>query len=126
MIMNELKIRLNIKRKKPKFIRKRGAIYKRLGLKWRASKGIHSKMRKHKKEAGHQPRPGYGSPRSVEGLHPSGFAEVMIYNVKGLDGINPQKQACRVSATVGKKKKQEIMKRANELKIKVLNPLKIQ
>ena len=124
--MDYLKLRLKIKRKKPAFIRKRGKIYKRLGLKWRAPRGIHSKLRMHKKEAGNLPRPGYGSPRDVKGLHPSGFEEFLVYNLKDLEKINPEKQACRISATVGKKKRLEIMKKAEELKIKVLNPFKIE
>jgi large subunit ribosomal protein L32e len=124
--MDYLKLRLKIKRKKPAFIRKRGKIYKRLGLKWRAPRGIHSKLRMHKKEAGNLPRPGYGSPKSVRGLHPSGFEEFLVYNLKDLEKINPEKQACRISATVGKKKRLEIMKKAEELKIKVLNPFKIE
>lgn len=124
--MKDLKLRLKIKRKKPEFIRKRGRIYKRLGLKWRRPKGIHSQLRKHKKEAGNIPKTGYGSPKSVRGLHPSGFKEVMVYNVKDLIRITPEKQVCRVASTVGRKKKQEIMKKAEELKIKVLNPLKVE
>ena len=124
--MNNLKLRLKIKRKKPVFIRKRGKIYRRLGLKWRAPKGIHSKSRIHKKEAGNLPKPGYGSPKDVKGLHPSGFEELLVYNLKDLERINPKKQACRISATVGKKKRLEIMKKTEELKIKVLNPFKAE
>ncbi|MEM5778509.1 MAG: 50S ribosomal protein L32e [Candidatus Aenigmatarchaeota archaeon] len=122
--MNKLKLRLKIKRKKPEFLRKRGGIYKRLGLKWRTPRGIHSQLRKHKREAGNLPKPGYGSPKEVKGLHPSGFEEILVFNVKDLEKINPQKQAVRIASKVGKKKRLEIMKRAEELKLKVLNPLK--
>jgi len=124
--MDNLKLRMKIKRKKPVFIRKRGKIYKRLGLKWRVPRGTHSQMRRHKKEAGNMPRPGYGSPRAVEGMHPSGFKEFMVFNLNDLQKINPAKQACRIASTVGKKKRLEIMKKSDELKIKVLNPLKIE
>jgi len=124
--MNNLKLRLKIKRRKPEFIRKRGKIYKRLGLKWRRPKGIHSQLRKHKKEAGNVPKPGYGSPKSVKGLHPSGFKEIIVYNLKDLEKVNQEKQACRIASNVGKKKRLDIMKKAEELKIKVLNPLRIE
>jgi large subunit ribosomal protein L32e len=124
--MNNLKLRLKIKRKKPTFIRKRGTIYKRLGLKWRAPRGIHSQLRKHKKEAGNMPKSGYGSPRAVKGLHPSGFEEVMIFNPKELEKMNHEKQVCRISSTVGLKKRLAIMKKSEELKIKVLNPIKVE
>lgn len=124
--MDNLKLRLKIKRKKPDFTRKRAGIYPRLGFKWRAPKGGHSKMRVRKKEAGNLPKSGYGSPRAVEGLHPSGFEEFLVHSPKDVEKINPEKQACRISATVGKKKKLEIMKKAEELKIKVLNPFKVE
>ncbi|MFH1228964.1 MAG: 50S ribosomal protein L32e [Candidatus Aenigmatarchaeota archaeon] len=124
--MNDLKLRLKIKRKKPAFIRKRGKIYSKLGMKWRSPKGIHSKLRKHKKEGGNMPKSGYGSPRAVEGLHPSGFIDFIVYNPNDLKKIIPDKQACRIASSVGKKKKLEIMKKAEELKIKVLNPFKVE
>jgi large subunit ribosomal protein L32e len=122
--MNKLKLRLKIKRKKPEFIRKRGKIYKRLGLKWRSPRGVHSQLRRHKREAGNIPKSGYSSPKEVRGLHPSGFEEVLIYNVKNLEKINPTKQACRIASTIGKKKRIEIMKKAEYMKIKILNPFK--
>ena len=72
------------------------------------------------------PKPGYGSPRSVRWLHPSGFQDIIVNNVNDLTKMNPATQACRMAASVGKKKKIEIMKRAEEMKIKVLNPLKVE
>jgi len=124
--MKNLKLRLKRKRKKPEFIRQGGKNLKRLGKKWRKPRGSQSKLRKHKKARGFIPHPGYGSPKSVKGLHPSGFEEVLIYNVKNLEKINPEKQACRIASSVGKKKRLEIMKKTKKLKIKVLNPLKLE
>jgi len=124
--MRELKLRIKTKRKKPKFIRQGTKNLKRLGKKWRRPRGSQSKLRKHKKAKGFLPHPGYGSPKSVRGLHPSGFEDVLIYNVKGLEKIDSKKQSCRIASRVGKKKRIEIMKKAEELKIKVLNPFKIE
>ena len=53
--------------------------------------------------------------------HPSGFEEVIIYNVDGLEGIDPKKQAVRIGGTVGTKKRIAIEDRADELGIRVLN-----
>jgi large subunit ribosomal protein L32e len=97
---------------------------KRLKKSWRHPRGKHSKLREHKKAKGFIPMPGYGSPKSVRCLHPSGFEEKLIYNVDGLLGMKPEKQACRIASAVGKKKRIEIMKKSEELKIKVLNPLR--
>ena len=124
--MKDLKLRLKIKRKKPKFRRQGEKNLKRLGKKWRKPRGIHSKLREHKKARGFIPNPGYGSPKSTKGLHPSGFEEMLVYNVKDLEKINPEKQACRIASTVGIKKRLEIMKKTKELKIKVLNPLRLE
>ena len=63
---------------------------------------------------------GYRSPKSIRGFHPSGFEEVIIYNTKDLEGVNPS-QAARIGHTVGKRKRVEIIERAEELKIFVLN-----
>jgi large subunit ribosomal protein L32e len=126
MIMDDMKLRMKIKRKKPTFLRSRAGILVRVGMKWRASRGIHSKRRAHKREAGNYPKRGYGSPRAVRGLHPSGFEEVLVYSMSDLVRMNPQKQVCRFSATLGKRKRLEMMKKADELKIKVLNPFKAE
>lgn len=66
---------------------------------------------------------GYGGPALVRGLHPSGFEEVMVYNVDGLETINPKTQAARIGGTVGVKKRIAIENRAKELGIRVLNKL---
>jgi len=126
IFMKKLKLRLKIKRKKPDFKRQGEKNLKRLGKKWRKPSGSQSKLRKHKKSRGYMPHPGYGSPKSVRGLHPSGFEEILIYNLKDLEKMDSKKQACRIASKVGKKKRIEIMKKAGELKIKVLNPFKIE
>ena len=112
------------KRKKPKFPRQGAKNLKRVKDKWRKPRGSQSKLRKHKKSRGSMPNAGYGSPKSIRGLHPSGFEDVLVYNINNLEKIDSKKQACRIASTVGKKKRFEIMKKASELKIKVLNPLK--
>ena len=112
-------------KKKPNFIRQRGTYLKRLKS-WRRPKGNQSKLRMHRKNKGHRPNPGYGSPRNLRGLHPSGFEEVLIFNLKDLEQINKEKQAIRIASSVGRKKRVLIMKNANEMGIKVLNPFKLE
>ena len=46
---------------------------------------------------------------------------IMVYNVDGLEGIDPKKQAVRIGGTVGTKKRIAIEDRADELGIRVLN-----
>jgi large subunit ribosomal protein L32e len=109
-------------RKKPKFLRSSAVAYKRLGEKWRRPRGWHSKIRIREKGKPKMPSVGYGAPRKLRYLHPSGFREVVVSNVNDLGKVDQSKEAVKIAHTVGKKKRSEILKKAEELKIKVLNP----
>jgi len=109
-------------RKKPKFLRPGAIAYKRLGLKWRRPRGMHAKLRRHEKSKGKMPSPGFGAPKKLRHLHPSGLREVLVLNINDLQKINPKIEAARIAHTIGKKKRSEVLKKAEELKIKVLNP----
>lgn len=121
MIKTLLRIRRVMKRKKPDFLRQNWFKFPKLGEKWRRPKGRHSKLRKHEKERGALPSPGYRSPKAVRGLHPSGLKEVRVFNVNDLENLDPKKHAIRIAAQVGKKKRMEIIKEAEKLGIRVLN-----
>ncbi len=119
-----LRLRRILKRKKPEFLRQNWFRFKKLGEKWRRPKGKHSKLRKRIKGKGSVPHPGYGSPKAVRGLHPSGLVEVRVFNPSQLEGLDPKVHAIKIASTVGRKKRIEIMKKAEELGLRVLNPLK--
>ena len=124
--MDLLKKRRNQKRKKPIFLRQEWFRLKSLGKKWRRPRGKQSKLRKHIKGKGFIPRPGYGSPKAVKAMHPCGLKEILVHNLKELQNIDPKKECARFSSTLGIKKRIEILKFANENKIKVLNPQRIE
>ncbi len=110
-------------KKKPRFLRQGAHFHKRrLGMKWRKPRGGQSKLRKHNKSKGFLPSVSYGTPKNLRYLHPSGFKEIIVNNVKDLEKIDLEKEAAKIASAVGKKKRQEIVKKAGELKIKVLNP----
>ncbi|MBR6871665.1 MAG: 50S ribosomal protein L32e [Candidatus Methanomethylophilaceae archaeon] len=113
--------RAMISGRRPAFKRQEWFRYSKLGEKWRKPKGIHSKMKRCLKRRPPMVDIGYRGPKSVRNLHPSGFEEVLIYNVEGLEGIDPKKQAVRIGGTVGTKKRMAIEDRADELGIRVLN-----
>ncbi|NIM89434.1 MAG: 50S ribosomal protein L32e [Candidatus Aminicenantes bacterium] len=121
-LKHELEIRRGIKKKTPDFKRQEWFRYKRLGEAWRRPRGLHSKMRKHKGYRQDVVSVGYGSPKGARDLHPSGFEEVMVYNAKDLDKIDPKSQAARVGHSVGTRKRTEIEEKAEEKGIRVLNP----
>lgn len=109
------------KDREPEFLRQEWFRYKRLGECWRRPKGLHSKMRKGLKYRPPRVKIGYRGPRLARGLHPSGFEEVMVYRVEDLDRINPERQAIRIGGTVGVRKRIDIVKKADEMGIRVLN-----
>jgi len=117
-----LKKRQLSKHKKPKFKRQESWRYKRVKENWRKPPGIDSKMRKKVKGWPPSPAVGYRSPKEIRGFHPSGYVEAHVQTVEDLDGIDPAKQAIRISHTVGDKKRVEIVALAEERGIHVLNP----
>ncbi|MEM3403871.1 MAG: 50S ribosomal protein L32e [Nitrososphaeria archaeon] len=113
-------------KKKPKFIRPESWRYVRLKPNWRKPKGVDNKVRK---EYGGWParvKVGYASPKELRGLHPSGFREVMVHNVEELTKVNPNLEAARIGATVGRKKRLEIIRKAKELGVQILNPRRLK
>jgi large subunit ribosomal protein L32e len=117
----QLVIRRQIKKRTPHFLRDEGFRYKRIPKNWRRPTGYTSKLRMNLKYRPSKVRVGFRGPKTVRGLHASGFEEVMIHTVKELEIINPKKQAVRIGGTVGTKKRLGIAKRAGELDIRVLN-----
>ena len=107
--------------RRPAFKRQEWFRYSKLGESWRRPKGIHSKMKRNLKRRPPVVDIGFRGPVEVRGLHPSGFEEVLVYNVEGLEGIDPKSQAVRIGGTVGTKKRIVIQDRADELGIRVLN-----
>lgn len=92
---------------------------KKLKDTWRRPKGRQSSMRRRKKGKGKMPSPGYGSEN--RGMHPSGYYEVIVRNVKDLEKIDKEKEAGRISGKVGEKKEAEIREAAEEKDVKILN-----
>jgi len=119
---HKLKVRERIKGKKPNFKRQESWRYKRLKEGWRKPRGIDSKMRKSVKGWPKSVKVGYRGPKEARGLHPSGYEEVLVYNVDDIDKVNPETQAIRIAHTVGGRKRVDISARAREKKIYILNP----
>jgi len=88
---------------------------------WRKPRGQHNKQREQKKAKGAHPKPGFGSPVAVRGMHPSGFFEVLVSSIKDLEGLDAKTQAVRIAATVGDKKRVALQEAAIAAGLKVLN-----
>jgi large subunit ribosomal protein L32e len=116
-----LKLRARAKNKKPKFVRAESWKYDRFSLSWRKPRGLDNKIRRKIKGWPPGPSMGYKGPKIARYLHPSGFREVMVFNVESLSTIDPNTQAARIAHTVGKRKRAGIIAKAKELNIKILN-----
>ena len=113
-------------KKQPKFRRQEWYRYYRLSRTgWRKPKGMQSKQRLNMKYRTPMARVGYGKISAVRGLHPSGFEDVLVNQPSDLDGLDPERQAIRVGASVGNRKRARIHDRADDLGLRVLNRRKI-
>jgi len=111
---------------KPKFKRSESWRYVRVKESWRAPDGIDSKMRLKRKGYPVIPSIGYRVPKKIRGLHPSGLQEIPVYRVEDLEAVDPTKQAVRIGHTVGVTKRVEILEKAKEQGILVLNPGRVK
>jgi large subunit ribosomal protein L32e len=116
-----LKVRARAKNKKPAFIRAESWKYDRFSLSWRRPRGLDNKIRRKIKGWPAGVSVGYKGPKIARGLHPSGYREVMVFNVQGLSKIDPNTQAARIAHTVGKRKRALIIAEAKKLNLKILN-----
>jgi large subunit ribosomal protein L32e len=118
--------RKRVKNRKPDFKRQESWRYKRVEKSWRKPRGLDSKMRKRVKGWPRSVAVGYRGPKEARGLHPSGYVEVLVRTVDDIGGVDPETQAVRIGHTVGARKRVEILARAEELGIRVLNPKAVE
>lgn len=108
----------------PRFIRQEFHKLPRLKDVWRKSRGIDSKKHEGKRGKGETPQDGYKNRQEIRGMTPQGFFPYMVRNLADLDNIDTKKQAAVISASIGRKTRNEIIKAANAKKITILNPRK--
>jgi len=107
---------------RPRFVRQESWRYVRIKPMWRKPKGVDSKMRRQDKGWPALVRTGYRGPSESRGLHPSGHLEVMVHRAGDLQGLVPGRDVARIGSKVGARKRAQILARANELGLRVLNP----
>ncbi|MEK6821355.1 MAG: eL32 family ribosomal protein, partial [archaeon] len=85
--------------------------------KWRKPRGEDMQQRR---DDGAVVAVGYRTPKSIRGVHPSGYREVLVASVNDMKKLTPL-HAARISGTVGRKKRVELITYANKNKIYVIN-----
>jgi len=118
-----LKIRHDVKKRKPKFQRQDVNKKKRLSNNsgWRAPKGSQSKMRLGKRGHPSKVNLGYGSPSKIKGLLRNGLVISLVSNVSDLEKLDKKNHVCVIRSGVGAKKRLEIISKAKEAGIIVYN-----
>ncbi|PSP67007.1 50S ribosomal protein L32e [Halobacteriales archaeon QS_1_69_70] len=111
---------------KPQFNRQDHHVKKRTPTSWRRPRGQLSKQRRGVKGKGDTVEAGFRTPTAVRGRHPSGFEEVRVENVDDLDGVDGDREAVRIGATVGARKRERIEEVAEAEEIRVLNPTYVE
>lgn len=116
-----LRARKKVSSSRPKFVRQESWRYIRLAENWRKPKGVDNKMRKQVSGVPPLVKVGYRGPKKARGLHPSGYKDKLIHNIRDLEKLDPKIDAARIGHSVGRRKRIDIVNKANALGIKVLN-----
>ena len=117
-------LRIARKKKKhmPRFRAEGAHRWIRVSDSWRKLRGIDSATREKRKGRIAMVASGYRTPKAVRNLHPSLFVEVRVHNPSELENLDPDVHAVRIAATVGGRKRQEILVAADAKTLRVLNP----
>lgn len=119
--MKLLELAIQMRKKKPAFIRQDYNNHKRLKKKWVNPRGLHSKVRLKKSGYPRKVQNGYGSPKEVRGLHRSGLLMKIIMNESDLNSVDKSKEGIIIAGNVSLKNKVALLKKAKEKGIAVLN-----
>ncbi|MBI5225142.1 50S ribosomal protein L32e [Candidatus Micrarchaeota archaeon] len=109
--------------KHPQFVRPNRSVNRRVKEKWRKPRGIDNKQAGKIKWAGAVVNKGYRGPNSTRDNHPQGKKEFMVMNLNDLRKFEKELKGfvLRLQATLSKKSKEAIRKKAGEMGLKVLN-----
>ena len=107
------------KKNKPRFNVPNLGFFRSVKARWRKPRGTHNKKRMKFQFMGASPKIGYRNPEKLRGIHPSGMKEVLVNNLKDLEGLKDV--VLRVASGVGGKKRALISEKAKALRLRIVN-----
>ncbi|EOD35360.1 hypothetical protein EMIHUDRAFT_352002 [Emiliania huxleyi CCMP1516] len=112
-----------VKKKTNKFKRHQSDEFVKVKESWRKPRGIDSRQRRRFKGLTLLVNVGYGSDKKTRHMLPGGFYKFTVSTVKELDVLLMQNRryAAEIAHNVSARKRKEIVERAAQLNIKVLN-----
>eukprot|EP01098_Paradermamoeba_levis_P010848 TRINITY_DN4571_c0_g2_i1.p1 TRINITY_DN4571_c0_g2~~TRINITY_DN4571_c0_g2_i1.p1 ORF type:complete len:134 (+),score=33.14 TRINITY_DN4571_c0_g2_i1:58-459(+) len=112
-----------VKKRTKRFLRFQSDRRKTIKDSWRKPKGIDCRVRRRFKGAALMPKIGYGSNNKTKNLNPEGFLKFTVSNTKDLDLLlmHNRRYAAEIAHSVSAKKRKQIVERAQQLNVKVLN-----
>lgn len=114
-----LKVRNDLKSKKPTFLRTDIHKKKKLAPKWRRPKGWQNKMRLHKRGYRRCVSVGWSSPKAVRGLSRDGKELVVVNTSSDLEGLDKDIHMVILAKNLGMKKKIALLNKVNEAGLSV-------
>lgn len=120
-----LRIARRKKKHMPQFRHEQAHRWIRVSDNWRKLRGIDNAAREKRKGRIAMVSSGYRTPKAVRNLHPSLYVEVRVHRPSEVEDLDPDVHAVRIAATVGARKRQEIIAAADAKLLRVLNPGKV-
>jgi len=120
-----LRIARRKKKHMPQFRHEQAHRWIRVSDNWRKLRGIDNATREKRKGRIAMVSSGYRTPKAVRNLHPSLYVEVRVHRPSEVEDLDPDVHAVRIAATVGARKRQEIIAAADAKLLRVLNPGKV-
>merc|ERR1712046_35935 len=112
-----------VEKKTKAFNRHQSDRFIRVNKSWRKPRGIDSVVRRRFKGKNLMPSIGYGSAKKTRNLRPDGFHTFRVFNANEVDMLlmHNRKYAAEIGSNVSSKVRKEIVARASQLNVKVVN-----
>jgi len=112
-----------VKKRTKNFARFQSDRFKTVGASWRRPRGIDNRVRRRFSGARPMPKIGYGSNKLTKHVHPNGFKHFVVSNIRELECLLTQNRtyAAVIAHDVGAKKRKEILERAAQIDVRVVN-----